>query len=220
LTHVTVAPTGIVRVAGPNVACATVTCGAVAAAVVTSAWVGDGVAWAAMVPGTLTSQVRRRPAVRAEPQPSLWRRHGLCEAARLVHECSAPPGTSVVAWGRLAARPLRRCSSGVPRGTQMMESDSWLDQCASRDLTRVLLPLPTCVFGSGPAPLLGRDGKSSERACDAALPPRMAGDGVQHSRETPEGAGVMDLRFVLLYRGAEVNVPGPSAHSAVGNKKG
>ena len=173
-----------------------------------------------MVPGTLTSQVRRRPAVRAEPHPSLWRRHGLCEAARLVHECSAPQCTSVVAWGRLAAWPLRRCSSGVQRGTQMMESDSWLDQCASSDLTRVLLPIPTCVFGSGPAPLLGRDGKSSERACDAALPPRMAGDGVQHSRETPEGAGVMDLRFVLLYRGVEANVPGPSAHSAGGNKKG
>jgi hypothetical protein len=29
----------------------------------------------------------------------------------------------------------------------------------------------------------------------------------------------MDLRFVLLYRGVEANVPGPSAHSAVGNKK-
>jgi hypothetical protein len=30
----------------------------------------------------------------------------------------------------------------------------------------------------------------------------------------------MDLRFVLLYRGIEANVPGQSAHSAVGNKKG
>ncbi len=30
----------------------------------------------------------------------------------------------------------------------------------------------------------------------------------------------MVLRFVVLDRGIEVNVPGPSAHSAVGNKKG
>ena len=69
-------------------------------------------------------------------------------------------------------------------------------------------------------PLRGFDGRSSERACGAALPTLMAGDGVQHSRETPEGAGVMELRFVLLYRGSEANVPGQSAHSAVGNKKG
>ena len=61
---------------------------------------------------------------------------------------------------------------------------------------------------------------SYERTCGAALPTRMAGDGMQHSRETPSGAGVMVLRFVLLYRGSAVNVPGPRAHSAVGNKKG
>jgi hypothetical protein len=30
----------------------------------------------------------------------------------------------------------------------------------------------------------------------------------------------MDLRFVLLYRWRAANVPGQSAHSAVGNKKG
>src|SRR5712691_11166236 len=124
----------MVRGAGPNVACSTVTCGAVAAAVAISAWVGEGVAWAAMVPGTLTSQVRRMPAARAEPHPSLWRLHGPCEVALLVHECSAPQCTSVIAWGRLAARPLRRCRSGVQGGTRMMESDSWRDQCASSDL--------------------------------------------------------------------------------------
>src|SRR5712692_8463409 len=124
----------MVRVAGPNVACSTVTCGAVTAAATASAWVGDVVAWAAMVPGTLTSQVRRMPAARAEPHPSLWRLHGPCEVALLVHECSAPQCTRVIAWGRLAARPLRRCRSGVQGGTQMMESESWPDQCASSDL--------------------------------------------------------------------------------------
>jgi hypothetical protein len=30
----------------------------------------------------------------------------------------------------------------------------------------------------------------------------------------------MALRFVVLYRGVEANVPGQSAYSAVGNKKG
>src|SRR5262249_51829355 len=74
--------------------------------------VGDGVAWAAMVPGTLTSQVRRMPVARAEPHPS----------------------TRVIAWGRLAAQPLCRCRSGVQGGTRMIESDSWLDQCVSSDL--------------------------------------------------------------------------------------
>jgi hypothetical protein len=87
-----------------------------------------------MVPGTLTSQVSRMPAARAEPHPSLWRLHGPCEVALLVHECSAPQCTSVIAWGRLAARSLRQCRSGVQGGTQMMESDSWLDQCAGSDL--------------------------------------------------------------------------------------
>src|SRR5439155_25370736 len=134
LTHVTVAPTRMVRVAGPNIACSRVTCGAVAAAVATSAWVGDGVAWVAMVPGTLTSQVRRTPAARAEPHPSLWRLHGRCEVALLMHECSSPQCTSVIARGQFAARPLRRCGSGIQGGTRMMESDSWLDQCASSDL--------------------------------------------------------------------------------------
>src|SRR5215471_5080903 len=124
----------MVRVAGPNVACSTVTCGAVAAAVATSIWVRDGVAWAAMVPGTLTSQVSRMPAARAEPHPSRWRLHGPCEVTLLVHECSAPQCTRAIAWGRLAARPRRRCRSGGQGGTQMMESDSWLDQCASSDL--------------------------------------------------------------------------------------
>jgi hypothetical protein len=102
----------------------------------------------------------------------------------------------------------------------MMESDSWRDQGASRDRIGFSFLYQRVSLAQDPALLLGRDGVSSERACDAALPPRMAGDGVQHSRETPEGAGVMDLRFVWLYRGIEANVPGQSAHSAVGNKKG
>src|SRR4029453_13963873 len=175
----------MVTVAGPNFSCSRVTCGAVAAAIVAAASRGGGVSWATMGPGTLTSQVRRTPTARAAPLPRLWRLHGPCEIALLVHERGVPPCTSVRAWGQPAARPLRRCSSGVQGGTRLMESDSWLDQCASRDLIGFSFLYQRVSLAQDPALLLGRDGVSSERACGAALPTQMAGDGVQHGRETP-----------------------------------
>src|SRR5712691_748692 len=67
----------------------------------------------------------------------------------------------------------------------MMESDSWLDQCASSDLIGFSSLYQRVSLAQDPAPLLGRDGVSSERAYGAALPTQMAGDGVQHGRETP-----------------------------------
>src|SRR6266568_2015194 len=138
-----------------------------------------------MVPGTLTSQVRRTPAARAKPHPSLWRLNRPCEVALLVHERGAPQCTSVRAWGRPAALPLRRCGSGVQGGTRMMESYSWRDQCASSDLIGFSSLYQRVSLAQDPAPLLGRDGMTSERACGAALPTRMADDGVQHGLETP-----------------------------------
>src|SRR6266478_9818082 len=125
-----------------------------------------------MGPGTRTSQVRRTPAARAKPHPRLWRLNRPCEVARLVHERGAPPCTSVLAWGRPAALPLRRRGSGVQGGTRMMASKSWLDHCASRDLIGFSSLSQRVSLAQDPAPLLGRDGVSSESACGAALPTR------------------------------------------------
>jgi len=123
--------------------------------------------------------------VRAAPHPRLWRLHGPCAVVSCVHERRAPQCTSVRAWGRPAAWPLCRCGSGIQGGTRMMESDSWLDQCASRDLIGFSSLSQRVSLAQDLAPLLSRDGVSSARACGAALPTQMAGDGVPHGLETP-----------------------------------
>src|SRR5467141_18886 len=131
----------MVRVAGPNIACSTITCGAVATAVTDSDWAaivvgaisaGDDVA-RAMVPGTLMSQVSRRPTARVEPHPCLRRLNGPCEVVPWAHACSVPPHPGAAAWGRPATQLLRRGGNGSQGGTRMMQSDVWLCQCACSD---------------------------------------------------------------------------------------
>ena len=56
----------------------------------------------------------------------------------------------------------------------MMESDSWLDQCASRDLIGFSSLYPRVFLVQDLAPRLGRDGVSYERACGAALPTKIS----------------------------------------------
>jgi len=72
-----------------------------------------------------------------------------------------------------------------PGGTRLMESDSWLYQCTSRDLIGFSILSQRVSLAQDPAPLPGLDGMSSERACGAALPTRRAGDGVPHGPEMP-----------------------------------
>jgi hypothetical protein len=132
------------------------------------------VSWAAMGPGTLTSQVRRTPTVRAAPHPRLWRLHGPCEGVSCVHKRRAPQCTSVRGWGRPTARPLRRGGSGGQGGTRMMASESWRDQGASRDLIGLSSLYQRVFLVQDLAPRLGRDGVSSERACGAALPTKIS----------------------------------------------
>jgi hypothetical protein len=168
----------------------------------------------------LTSQMRRTPAARAAPNPSLWRLNGPCAVALLVHEHRAPWCISVRAWGRPAARPLRRYGSRVQGGTWIMGSDSWRDLYTSSDLIGFSSLSQRMSLVQDPAPLLGRDSLSSEKACDAVLLTRKGRSPHTAQPRNAWRAGVMVLRFVLLYRGIEANVPGQSAHSAVGNKKG